>query len=76
MLIIMQNILSHFTYALSVHAAPGYKAVLMLISFLDKKKNFIKIQQNLSEQKISNAFVKYMWFISVFAIQFSSDDCF
>lgn len=75
MLIIKQNILSHFTCALSVHAPPGYKVVLRLISFLDNKL-FIKIQQNLSEQKIPNASVKCMWFISVFAIQFSSDDCF
>lgn len=51
MLIIKQNILSRFTYALSVHAAPGYKAVLILIFFLDMK-HFIKIQQNISEQRI------------------------
>lgn len=76
MLIIKQNILTRLTYALSVLAASGYKAVLVLISFLDIK-HFIKIQQNISEQRISNASVKYVWFISVFfAIQFSSDDCF
>lgn len=45
MLIVKQNILSLFTHALSVHAAPGYKAVLILITSLVITP-FFTVQQN------------------------------
>lgn len=75
MLTIKQNILFHFTCALSSHAEPGYKAVLILISFLDIT-HFIKVQQSRTEN-IKCFFEMCGVYISdFFAIQFSSDDCF
>jgi len=67
MLIIKQNIFSHFTHALSVRAAPGYKAMLIIITFLDITHCF-KIQQNKSGWRLSNASVKCVVYVSVFSL--------